>query len=91
MKWKSGDETTERGYKFAYDGLSHLSTATYGESAAITINLNRFNEAVTAYDKMGNIKSLVRRGKLNSSYGEIDNLTYTYYGDRLMKIPDAVT
>ena len=91
MKWKSGDETTERGYKFTYDGLDRLTTATYGEGANITSNLNNYNEAMTYNDKMGNIRTLVRRGKLNSGYGEIDNLTYTYTGNRLTKVTDAVT
>lgn len=91
MKWKSGDETTERGYKFTYDNLARLTAATYGEGTAITSNLNRFNENVTYNDKMGNIKTLTRRGKLNSGYGDIDNLTYTYTGNQLTKVTDAVT
>ena len=91
MKWKSGSETTERGYKFTYDNLNRLTAATYGEGVNITSNLNNYNEAMTYNDKMGNIRTLVRRGKLNSGYGEIDNLTYTYTGNRLTKVTDAVT
>ncbi|MEA4918735.1 RHS repeat-associated core domain-containing protein, partial [Proteiniphilum sp.] len=93
MKWKSGDETTERGYNFSYDGLDRLTAATYGEGTAITTNLNRFNETVTYNDKMGNIGTLQRRGNLNGvdSYGLMDNLTCTYAGNRLTKVTDAVT
>ncbi|MEA4919205.1 RHS repeat-associated core domain-containing protein, partial [Proteiniphilum sp.] len=91
MKWKSGSETVERGYKFTYDGLDRLTAATYGEGANITSNLNNYNEAMTYNDKMGNIRTLVRRGRLDSGYGEIDNLTYTYTGNRLTKVTDAVT
>ena len=40
---------------------------------------------------MGNIRTLVRRCRLDSGYGEIDNLTYTYTGNRLAKVTDAVT
>ena len=76
---------------YVYDNLGRLTSAIYGEGAGITSNPDRFNEAVTAYDKMGNIQSLVRRGKLNSGYGEIDNLTYTYNGNKLTKVTDAVT
>ena len=91
MKWKSGDESTERGYKFTYDGLNRLTAAAYGEGTSLTSNLNRFNEAVTEYDKAGNIKALERQGKLDSGYGMMDNLTYTYTGNKLTKVTDAVT
>ena len=48
---------------------------------------------VTEYDKMGNIKTLQRRGKLDGSsvYGVMDNLTYTYTGNRLTRVSDAAT
>lgn len=93
MKWKAGDETVERGYKFTYDGLSRLTAAAYGEGASLTANPDRFNETVTAYDKMGNILALQRGGKLSDTpaYGMVDNLTYTYTGNRLTRVSDAVT
>jgi hypothetical protein len=93
MKWKAGDEATERGYKFSYDNLGRLTAAAYGEGAAITSNLNRFNENVAYNDKMGNILTLQRQGKLDGSgvYGVMDNLTYTYTGNRLTKVSDAAT
>ena len=91
MKWRAGDETTERGYRFAYDGLNRLTAAAYGEGASLTANLGRFNETVTAYDKAGNILSLQRQGKLDSGYGMMDNLAYTYTGNRLIRVSDAVT
>ena len=31
MTWKSGNESTVRGYKFTYDGLDRMLNATYGE------------------------------------------------------------
>lgn len=49
MKWKSGGESLERGYKFTYDGLSRLTKAEYGEGANIAPN-NKYNEVVS-YDK----------------------------------------
>ncbi len=39
---------------------------------------------------MGNIISLQRQGKLDSGYGMMDNLTYTYTGNRLTKVSDTV-
>ncbi|HCC17811.1 MAG TPA: hypothetical protein DEP83_04515, partial [Porphyromonadaceae bacterium] len=91
MKWKAGDESTERGYKFSYDGLNRLTAAAYGEGASITSNPDRFNKTVAYNDKMGNIKTLQRQGKLDSGYGMMDNLTYTYTGNKLNKVTDAVT
>ena len=90
MTWKSGNESTVRGYKFTYDGLSRLMNATYGETAGINTNTNRFSENVTAYDKNGNIKTLQRYGQTAaSSYGLIDNLTFTLGGNLLSRVDDA--
>ena len=91
MTWKAGNESTIRGYKFTYDGLSRLMNATYGETAGINTNTNRFSENVTGYDKNGNIKTLQRYGQTAaSSYGLIDNLTFTLAGNQLSRVDDAV-
>ena len=90
MTWKAGNESTIRGYKFTYDGLSRLMNATYGETAGINTNTNRFSENVTAYDKNGNIKTLQRYGQTAASgYGLIDNLTFTLGGNLLNRVDDA--
>ena len=90
MTWKAGNESTIRGYKFTYDGLSRLINATYGETAGINTNTNRFSENVTAYDKNGNIKTLQRYGQTAASgYGLIDNLTFTLGGNLLNRVDDA--
>ena len=92
MTWKSGNESTVRGYKFTYDGLDRMLNATYGETASISTNANRFSENVTGYDKNGNIKSLQRYGQTGASaYGLIDNLTYTLTGNQLSRVDDAVS
>ena len=92
MTWKSGNESTVRGYKFTYDGLDRILNATYGETASISTNANRFSENVTGYDKNGNIKGLQRYGQLSStSYGLIDNLTLTLNGNQLSCVEDAVS
>ena len=91
MTWKAGNESTIRGYKFTYDGLSRLMNATYGETAGINTNTNRFSENVTGYDKNGNIKTLQRYGQTAASgYGLIDNLTFTLGGNQLTRVDDAV-
>ncbi|WP_168770365.1 hypothetical protein [Bacteroides faecichinchillae] len=58
MSWQSGVETSQRGYRFTYDGLSRLKDVLYGEGATLAANTDRFNEQVTGYDKMGNILAL---------------------------------
>ena len=91
ITWKSGNESTVRGYKFTYDGLDRVLNATYGETASISTNANRFSENVTGYDKNGNIKSLQRYGQTGASaYGLIDNLTFTLNGNQLSRVDDAV-
>ena len=92
MTWKAGNESTTRGYKFAYDGLSRLTSATYGEVTNIGSNANRFTEKVTDYDLNGNIKGLQRYGQTSSTgYGLIDNLTYTLSGNLITRVDDATT
>ena len=91
MTWKAGNESTVRGYKFTYDGLDRMLNATYGETAGISTNANRFSENVTGYDKNGNIKTLQRYGQTAASgYGLIDNLTFTLGGNQLIRVDDAV-
>ena len=91
MTWKAGNESTVRGYKFTYGGLDRLLNATYGETAGINANTDRFSENVTAYDKNGNIKTLQRYGQTGAStYGLIDNLTFTLGGNQLTRVDDAV-
>ena len=92
MTWQAGGETTTRGYKFTYDGLNRMLDAVYGEGTNIGSNANRFTEKVTGYDKNGNILALQRYGQTGTStYGLIDNLTFTLDGNQLNRVDDAVT
>ena len=69
-----------------------LSIATYGEGTSLSSNTNLFTEKVTGYDKNGNILALQRYGQTGtSSYGLIDNLTFTLNGNQLNRVDDAVT
>ena len=43
------------------------------------------------YNKNSAITHLTRTGKTNSGYGTIDDLTYTYNGNQLKSVEDAVT
>jgi RHS repeat-associated protein len=67
--------------------------ATDSPAAALkTREPNRYNEYIKSYDLNGNITALERYGLLTAgtqNFGMIDNLTYTYSGNRLMKVFDA--
>lgn len=81
MGWTANGDSHH--YDFAYDGLSRLTAATHGAG--------RFTEKVTSYDKNGNIKGLQRYGQTGAStYGLIDNLSYTLNGNQLNRVDDAV-
>lgn len=84
ITWKADSKT--RGYKFTYDVLSRLTKAQYMENGSAS---SHYNTEYT-YDKMGNILTLKRNGKLNdTSYPIIDNLTFTYTGNQVTRIDDS--
>ena len=86
MDWKADSKT--RGYVFSYDGLSRLTQASYSENGT---GNGHYNTEYT-YDKMGNILSLTRYGlRDNNQYGLIDNLTFTYNGNQVTRVEDAVS
>ncbi|WP_291529133.1 DUF6443 domain-containing protein [Bacteroides sp. UBA939] len=86
MSWKLSNESKTRGYRFTYDNLSRLTAAGYLENGTANSNFN----TTYAYDKHGNMTSLMRRGNTGtSSYGIIDNLTMTYAGNQLIKVEDS--
>ena len=89
MTWKAGNESVIRGYKFTYDGLSRLTSATYGEVTNIGSNANRFTEKVTDYDLNGNIKGLQRYGSGNKLTRVDDAATATAYNNGF-EFKDAV-
>lgn len=77
---------TNRTYTFAYDNLSRIKSTTYTNTA---FPLEKFAENMT-YDKMGNIKTVLREGLTGeATYGTIDNLSFGYTGNQLLYITDA--
>ena len=84
MEWTTG--STTRGYNFSYDGFSRLTQAVYRENN----NANGHYDTQYSYDRMGNITGLTRNGlQDDNSYGQIDNLSCQYDGNRLTRITDA--
>lgn len=86
MTWKNSSNSVQR-YNFAYDDASRLTSAAYSEGN----NNNKYGTQY-AYDCMGNITSLRRNGLQDGgTYGLIDDLTFSYDGNRLTSVNDAVT
>ena len=87
MDWKTSDNIL-RSYTFQYDGLSRLTGAAYSENGSASTHYGTSYQ----YDLMGNITSLTRSGlQDDNSYGLIDNLSFDYNGNQLLKVTDAVT
>ncbi|MCW1960742.1 hypothetical protein [Chryseobacterium viscerum] len=87
VRWKTATDKVLRQYNYQYDALSRLKKGVYSEPGASVPENGFFNETL-AYDINGNITSLQRNGKINSATQLIDNLIYTYTGNRLNTITD---
>ena len=85
QKWKGPLAEMPNGYTYAYDKLNRLlsSVSLDKPGAAWTVN-NKYDEKNITYDKNGNIKTLARF----ENGSAIDNLTYTYTGNQLIKVED---
>ncbi|RED26113.1 RHS repeat-associated protein [Flavobacterium cutihirudinis] len=88
--WKTANTNTSlRNYNYTYDALNRLTNAIDSEGF--------FTEGNIVYDKNGNIINLKRKGAIvavpsvstPANFGFMDDLTYTYTGNRLMKVADA--
>jgi len=74
-------------YVYTYDQLNRITSG--------IDNTENYNLDLVEYDKNGNITKLKRQGHRNTaatSFGTMDDLTYTYdSGNKLMKVADAAT
>ncbi len=87
----SGGSAQTRSFVYGYDGYDRLSAATYTGQGAENYSL-----PAVSYDANGNINSLQRNGlTAASSWGSIDNLSYSYLsssiGNRLQGVTDAAS
>ncbi|MEO1808748.1 MAG: RHS repeat-associated core domain-containing protein, partial [Bacteroidota bacterium] len=79
------------GYGFAYDGLNRLKDAQYGSMVSNTWSPNDRYSADYSYDLNGNILSINRKGlTATNTYGDIDMLSYSYQGNQLTAVSDAI-
>jgi len=83
MKWKTAMFNTQE-YQFEYDKANRL------KSALTTMGTGNYSTSYTYYNN-GNLKNLTRKGRLGSgtTYGFIDDLTYTYTGNQLLSVNDV--
>ncbi|HTH54578.1 MAG TPA: hypothetical protein VL728_00945, partial [Cyclobacteriaceae bacterium] len=80
-------------YAYSYDPLNRLTQAKYFDTNN-PLNNNRFNEQITGYDRNGNILGTTRQGKtgevaFSNTYGAMDNLGYSYQGNKLFRVDDS--
>ncbi|MDM1557522.1 RHS repeat-associated core domain-containing protein, partial [Chryseobacterium indologenes] len=87
--WKTSDDNIYKVYHYAYDKLNRLHQAVYREPYTTVPDKSFFNEEIN-YDLNGNITRLWRTGKSSSNTALlVDNLTYDYQGNRLLKVTDG--
>ncbi len=96
VKWKvnaSGvvSTTNERSYKFSYDKLMRLNAANYADRSGSGSwgNTGAYDEKGITYDLNGNIMTLQRRAVISGSATDVDNLSYSYDGNRLDNVTDG--
>ena len=74
---------------YDYNAQNMLTDSGYNEGDRQNDGQGNYDESLS-YDKMGNVQSLLRSGLLDDgSYGLIDNLSYSYHGNQLLKVDDA--
>ena len=93
MIWRTNTGGTcinRQQYRFTYDYNNRLTAAShYTHNGSAWTFTNNYSESNISYDLNGNLKTYTRRGlKPNSTYDNIDVLTYTY-GDAAR--PDRLT
>jgi RHS repeat-associated protein len=99
IKWQTKKEESDiQGYGFTYDNLSRMKDAVYGHAPYYMMPADpyHFDEHIEQYDLNGNIFLLRRDGYLGTvngvhQYGVMDQLSYSYDGNRVTAVNDAVS
>ena len=89
MDWKTRSNNEElRRYTYQYDDLNRLTKSFYSKPLAVQPNTGSYDEYLS-YDVNGNIKTLSRFGDMDKPQAvKIDELSYTYIGNQLVKVSD---
>ncbi len=88
-EWDTANDNVQRWYHYGYDALNRIVSGTSDDG--------KFNLEGITYDRNGNIGKLLRMGHVvadpeiatANDYNVMDNLTYVYTGNKLMKVSDA--
>jgi RHS repeat-associated protein len=95
-KWIARDGSNqsglERSYRYNYDALQRLKDALYADrplSGGAWANLGGFDEKEINYDAGGNILALKRSALISGIATPIDDLQYSYDGNRLINVADG--
>ncbi len=84
--WETANDNMRQAYGYTYNALNYITQAKSKNGNYDVSNIT--------YDKNGNILSLTRKGitnELGTSFGVIDNLTYTYdSGNKLLNVDDSI-
>lgn len=105
LAWRTATDNEVRGYAYDYDHLNRLNYASHlkflmymnsvpGPLGGYMLVINHYRTGQYAedltYDKNGNILNLDRYGEEAAGQPiQIDGLTYTYDGNRLLKVADS--
>lgn len=90
--YKTPDKLGEhRGFIYNYDGLDRLTAAVYKEGKGLDDTPAIDYSETFTYDENSNITALTRKGRHHRSPRTIDNLTFVYEGNQLMKITDSAS
>ena len=90
VKWnRAGSKAHAYGY--LYDEVNRITGADYRSREANTWSATPGNFSVdqVAYDQNGNIEKLKRYGQLEERQYLLDDMSYTYQGNRLQAVADA--
>jgi RHS repeat-associated protein len=89
-QWKHYGSEPERAYNYTYDTPKRLTGATYREKSGSSWSTNNlYNENSITYNGNGNITALQRYRENSGASAKIDQLTYTYTGNRLTGVSDT--
>jgi RHS repeat-associated protein len=100
QQWRSKVDGIARAYGYGYDPTNRLIRGDYvAQAEGGSWRNEQQNYAVgMRYDENGNIQRLVRNGllaaathKLAPQFGRVDQLAYTYQGNRLIAVDDTIT
>ncbi|MGD1840300.1 MAG: DUF6443 domain-containing protein, partial [Thermonemataceae bacterium] len=91
LAWRTQGDALRK-YKYEYSDLRQLNSALYSDQDAETNQ--QYSVRNLTYDANGNLLTLKRKGltdDLDGTYGDTDDLTYTYEGNQLVAVEDAIT